>query len=94
MDNDIVNEKIKNKDFDVQVSPEFDIDGKKYRVITDGHHSLAAALKSRNTPNFKEQTEQDNDRIALLNNGDIEGFLESTHQGDDYRNRINNNLVF
>lgn len=85
---DIINEKIKNKDFDVFVSPEFSVNGDKKRVLTDGHHSLEAAIQSGNNPNFIEQSSKDNDNIFLLEKRNIEEFLEAQHHGDDYHNII------
>ena len=93
-DPDIVQEKIDTGDFDVYVSPEFEANGEKMRVVLDGHHSLEAALESGNTPNFIEQTVRDNDNIATLEAGDVDGFLEQVHQGDDYHNPITGRGVF
>lgn len=76
IDADIVAAKIEAGDFEVQVSPAFEVDGQIFRVLLDGHHSLAAAIEAGVEPDFIEQTASDNDRISLLNRGDIEGFLE------------------
>lgn len=54
LDGPKVDEKIANNDFMVNVSPEFEDEGKKYRMILDGHHSLAAAVKARVMPVFVE----------------------------------------
>jgi hypothetical protein len=86
LDEDIVQRKIDDGDFDVTVSPEFDVDGDKYRVILDGHHSLAAAKESGNKPNFKEASSRDDDKVALLEDGNIEAFLETAYVDSDYRN--------
>jgi hypothetical protein len=52
---DIVAAKIAAQDFTVQLSPEFVTPaGKRYRVVIDGHHSLAAAVQSGNVPVFVE----------------------------------------
>lgn len=94
IDDDTVAEKSENKDYSIQLSPEFDIEGKRYRVLLDGHHSLRAAIQDNVMPDISVQSQQDNDKIALLENGDIDGFLEQVHQGDEFRNRITNKLVF
>jgi len=94
LDDDIVDEKSKAADYEVQISPEFEVAGKKFRVILDGHHSLAAAIQDGVDPEFIEQTIQDNDTIAILDRGDIDEFLEAVGQGDDYRNRITGKLAF
>lgn len=52
---DIVAAKVIDRDFDVQVSPCFvDGAGQRYRVVIDGHHSLAAARAAGVEPNFVE----------------------------------------
>lgn len=93
-DNDIIQKKIDDNDFDVFVSPEFDAGFGKMRVVIDGHHSLSAAVKSGNTPNFVEYSSSDHDAIGLLESGDVEGFLEAVHLGDDYHNPITRGAVF
>ena len=93
-DDDTVAKKIREKDFDVFISPEFEIDGELFRTITDGHHSLEAALATGNHPNFIEQSSSDNDKIAFLENGEIEDFLEASHMGDDYHNVITKSSAF
>lgn len=52
LDDAIVQQKLENADFEVFVTPEFTIDGKQYRMIMDGHHSLAAAMRARIHPFF------------------------------------------
>jgi phage-related protein (TIGR01555 family) len=52
LDEKKVAEKIKNGDFVVNVTPEFVDQGKLYRMIVDGHHSLAAAVRTGNAPIF------------------------------------------
>jgi len=94
LDDDTVDQKSANKDYHVQVSPEFEVDGDNYRVITDGHHSLSAAIQDGVTPNFHEQSSRENDHIAALEKGDVDLFLQQTHQGDDWRNRVTGKSVF
>lgn len=52
LDEKKVAEKIKAKDFMVNVTPEFMDQGKKYRMVIDGHHSLAAAMRVKAIPVF------------------------------------------
>ena len=59
IDDAIVLEKIKARDFVVTLTPEFLDDGKKYRMVIDGHHSLAAALASAIMPIFIEGVPRD-----------------------------------
>lgn len=80
----IVSEKIQNKDFKVSLSPEFELEGQKYQVVLDGHHSLKAAIQSGAEPELETAAESENDNIAILNSGDIEGFLEAVHIDSDY----------
>lgn len=82
---DIVASKIASADFAIQVSPEFEIDGATYRVLLDGHHSLAAAIAAGAEVDVTERTASDDDRVALLVAGDIEGFLAACWMDGDYR---------
>ena len=84
IDESTVESKIENQDFTVFVSPAFEIDGEKVRVVLDGHHSLQAAKQAGVDADFVEQDATDNDTIGLLNDGDIDGFLVAAHMGDDY----------
>lgn len=85
IDADVVASKIADADFEVQVSPEFEIDGASYRVLLDGHHSLAAAMEAGVEPVYIEQTEADSDRVAILTSGDVEGFLAACWMDGEYR---------
>lgn len=84
IDDKIVAEKIAAGDFEVQVSPAFDIDGTAYRVVMDGHHSLSAAIEAGVEPTYIEQTATDNDKIGLLKAGKIEDFLAVCWMDGDY----------
>jgi len=86
IDEDVVDEKRKNKDYDVMVSPTFNIDGDPVRVILDGHHSMRAAELDGVKPVYIEQSTRESDKIALLEKGDIESFLESTWMDSDWYN--------
>jgi len=85
LDAETVEAKMKAGDFEVQISPSFEIDGKSYAVILDGTHSYYAAIKAGVAPILIEQDKRDNDNVAILDRGDIEGFLEAAHMGEgDY----------
>ena len=84
IDAEIVSAKIAAKDFEVGVSPSFEVDGEAFRVVLDGHHSLEAARQAGVSPTYTEYTATDHDAICLLDSGDIETFLEAVHFGDDY----------
>ena len=84
IDDETVAEKIAAADFEVFVSPEFEIDGVTYRVIMDGHHSFAAALESGAEMIITEQNATDNDNIGLLKDGKTEDFLNACWMDSDY----------
>jgi len=84
LDEDIVNRKIAAKDFDVTLSPPFEIDGKQYQVILDGHHSLEAARRTGSDPSYTIATPTTDDRLGLLNQGKIDDFLQSAWMDGDY----------
>jgi phage-related protein (TIGR01555 family) len=53
LDDAIVAQKIATSDYMVQLSPEFQTPaGQLFRVVIDGHHSLAAAIKANEVPEF------------------------------------------
>jgi len=79
LDRKIVAQKIKDGIFDVYVTPKFNLDDREVRAITDGHHALEAAIRSGNRPNFIEQTASENDRIGLLNSGNIDDYLRAAY---------------
>lgn len=79
IDRDLVAKKIKEQDFTVTVTPEFDIFGDKVRAIQDGHHALEAAIRSGNKPEFVVNTARDNDRVGLLDAGKVDDFLSAAY---------------
>lgn len=83
IDDEIVSAKIEANDFEVLVSPSFEIDGEMVAVILDGHHSYHAAVESGVSPEFVEATAQNHDAVALIES-DADTFLEAVHMGDDY----------
>lgn len=86
IDEGIVAEKMAAEDFEVLVSPTFQYDDQAFRVVLDGHHSLAAAKEAGATPVFVVADSTDHDAIGLLENGEAEDFLSVVHLGDDYYN--------
>lgn len=94
IDTDTVAAKIAAGDFEVQVSPEFEIDGQCFRVLMDGHHSLAAAIEAGAAVSILERTASDDDRIALLDNDDIDGFLAACWMDGEYRFAANGKSVW
>lgn len=89
IDDAIVAEKIDSEDFEVMVSPAFEVNGNQYRVVLDGHHSLAAAKQVGAEPVFFEATATDHDAVALLigapeRGGSPEAFLEAVYNECDY----------
>jgi len=86
IDEEIVEAKQESADYEVFVSPVFELDGQQMRVVLDGHHSLAAAKEDGALPEFVEYDATEHDAICLLEAGDAEGFLQAVHMGDDYYN--------
>lgn len=94
IDDEIVAAKIAAGDFEVKVSPEFEIGGETFRIVMDGHHSLAAAIEAGVEPVVIEQDATENDRIALLDAGDVEAFLEACWHDGDYRFAVSGEYVW
>jgi hypothetical protein len=76
IDDEIVAAKLAARDFEVLVSP--------VCVVLDGHHSLAAAKLAGVEPEYITADATINDKVALLERGDIEGFLEVAWIDGDY----------
>lgn len=83
IDDDIVNNKIANNDYDVFLSPVFIVNGMEYQVVMDGHHSYNAAMIAGVEPNYITQSITDNDKVALLDE-DIDLFLEACYIDSDW----------
>lgn len=92
LDDSIVAIKLADCDYGVTLSPEFEFDGLRLRVVLDGHHSLAAARIAGVEPEYAEATRQTDDRIALLDNP--EAFLEAAWVDGDYYDVINGGDVW
>lgn len=84
INDEVVAEKIAAEDFEIQVSPEFEVGGETFRVLLDGHHSLAAAIEAGVEPIIIEQDAMDNDRISLLEAGDVDAFLQACWMDGEY----------
>jgi hypothetical protein len=93
-DEAIIAEKRAAKDYEITVSPKFEIDGDVYRVLIDGHHSFEAARLDGVEPECREATSQDHDAIGLLERGDIAGFLDALYHGEDYRDAYTGKFAF
>jgi hypothetical protein len=91
---DIVAEKIAAEDFEVAVSPEFEIGGQTFRLVLDGHHSLAAAIEAGVEPEIVELTAREHDAIGWLENGDVETFLDATHMDGEYIYAVSGAVVW
>ncbi|NRA92429.1 MAG: DUF1073 domain-containing protein [Psychroserpens sp.] len=87
LDQDIVDRKIEDKDYVVQISPEFKVDGKKYRLVMDGHHSFAAAMQSDKMPVFEQWSEHNEPVIGRISHNP-QAFLDGMKKEGDYRNII------
>src|ERR1700744_2461926 len=73
--------KISAGDFGILVSPEYELDGVTFRILLDGHHSLAAAIEAGEEPDVTEASTRDHDAIGLP----VEQVLDATWAGADYR---------
>lgn len=94
LSDEIVDAKRAAGDYAIVVSPEFSFEGATYRVLLDGHHSLAAALADGIEPDVTEATVSTDDKIGLLNDGKIDDFLEVTWMGADYRYALTGKFVW
>jgi len=81
---DTVSANIDRQDYEVTLSPEFELDGETYQVVLDGHHAYHAAITAGVEPEFVEADSSDNDTICLLNEGFIEDFLAANYMDADW----------
>ena len=79
LDEDTVARKMADKDFEVTLSPVFEADGRRMQVVMDGHHALEAAKRAKAAPQYVVQNATENDRVALLNRGKVDDFLEAAY---------------
>lgn len=94
LDDEIVQEKLDASDFSVLLSPIFLIDGEEFQIVLDGHHSLAAAIAAGVDADYDVATSSDHDAVGLLEAGNVEDFLASTHMGDEFINAITRKPVW
>jgi hypothetical protein len=92
LDPDIVETKRREKDFEVLLSPEFVYEGRAFRVVLDGHHSLEAARQSRRKPRFFTANPREIEGFDLTEKGDdgVAEFLQMHNNGADWRNIATN----
>lgn len=83
LDDNIIAAKIEAGDYEVFVSPEFEVDGEIYRVILDGNHSFAAALQAGVAPEITEYSASDCDTVFLLGRS-VEAFLQAAWMDGEY----------
>lgn len=74
-DDEIIAEKRVTKDYGVSVSPVFCLFGDDVQLILDGHHSFEAAKMDGVEPLICELTCSDDDRVCLLQDGNLDDFL-------------------
>ena len=83
IDEDTVQAKRDAGDYAITLSPEFEAGGEMVRVLIDGHHSYAAAVADGVEPVVIEAG-RENDTVAMLINGDVDGFLEQQYNDSDW----------
>lgn len=91
IDDDIVEAKRAAKDYEVTLGKVINIDGQKYQVVIDGHHSLAAAKLDGVEPQWRTATVTENDREGIA---DIDEYLAAHYVDSSYYNLDTNNDVF
>ena len=85
LDDAIVAEKLAAEDFSVMVSPVFEFGGKSIRVVIDGHHSFAAAKLAGAEPDYCTADATECDRVALIERGEYDDFMELSWVDSDWR---------
>jgi hypothetical protein len=93
-DKETIEAKRAAKDYEVVLSPEFEIDGETYQVIIDGHHSFEAARLDGVEPEFRVATNADCDALGMIELGKIDEFLEAVYHGSDYRDARTGKFAF
>jgi len=93
---EIVDQKIASKDFDVfyvNFSDDYD-----FSIVVDGHHSLEAARQAGVEPNFIDATDMDGfEKINLTFeclNYDLDALLETLWMGDEWYDVKTGKLYF
>lgn len=70
-----------SKDYEVTLGKLITVDGVDYRVVIDGHHSLAAANADGVNPTYSIATATECDRESI---DDLDQYLESHWIDSDY----------
>lgn len=83
LDSDIVEAKQAAKDYAITVSPSFEVNGVAFRVLIDGHHSLAAAKADGVEPVVHVATASENDKLLLLDES-VDAYLEASYMDSDW----------
>ena len=91
---DTVEAKRASKDYTVTVSPAFEIDGDMYRVVINGHHAYEAAKRDGVEPVWYEATQQDDDRVGMLEDGAVDDYLAANWMDADWYNVETGRNVF
>ena len=91
IDDSIVEAKRANRDYTVTIGKVIDIDGETFRVVIDGHHSLAAARADGVAPELVEASVADCDREAI---DDVDDYLESHWVDSDWYDIETGNKVW
>jgi len=84
-DQDIIDAKRAAGDYVVLVSPVFSHGGEEISVVIDGHHSHAAAIADGVEPIYITATDQQCDKIALIEE-DSELYLDASWVDGDWHN--------
>jgi hypothetical protein len=82
LDEETVEQKIRDNDFTVYITPEFELEDEKVCAIIDGHHSLEAAKRAGVEPTYVEMDKHDDERIGYILSGDIDEYLQAAFAGD------------
>jgi len=75
-DQNTINRKMVARDFDVLVSPRFNIGDTTYQVILDGHHAYDAAIQANVIPNYIIASQECLPIIRYLDDGEVYKFLD------------------
>ena len=93
LDDEIVEAKRVDRDYEVMLSPAFEIDGLTVQVVLDGHHSLAAAKADGVDADYIVANATDHDAVTLIDS-DPRLFLEAVWADGDYYDVINGGDVW
>jgi len=69
------------RDYVVTIGKPIEVDGETYRVVIDGHHSMAAAIADGVDPVYVVASAIDCDREAI---DDVDDYLDAHYIDDDW----------